>query len=105
MEMNNRHLKPKPGGYFTLKSPLGKSIGGTGLHSSHKHKHPKEDSLKENSGITEDGHSGGTNSCYSGTANSVGYSSTTTHIGQQQHQQQQQQQHQSQQQSNGTERV
>ncbi|XP_058815924.1 probable G-protein coupled receptor CG31760 isoform X2 [Topomyia yanbarensis] len=72
MEMNNRHLKPKPGGYFTLKSPLGKSIGGSGLHSSHKHKHPpKEDSLKENSGITEDGHSG-TNSCYSGTANSIG---------------------------------
>nr|XP_029714675.1 probable G-protein coupled receptor CG31760 isoform X1 [Aedes albopictus] len=93
MEMNNRHLKPKPGGYFTLKSPLGKSIGGSGLHSSHKHKYPKEDSLKETSGITEDGHSG-TNSCYSGTANSVGYSSTT-----------QQQQHQSQQQSNGTERV
>lgn len=71
MEMNNRHLKPKPGGYFTLKSPLGKSIGGSGLHSSHKHKYPKEDSLKETSGITEDGHSG-TNSCYSGTANSVG---------------------------------
>ncbi|XP_055635409.1 probable G-protein coupled receptor CG31760 isoform X2 [Toxorhynchites rutilus septentrionalis] len=71
MEMNNRHLKPKPGGYFTLKSPLGKTIGGGGLHSSHRHKHPKEDSLKEISGITEDGHSG-TNSCYSGTANSIG---------------------------------
>ncbi|EDS42040.1 conserved hypothetical protein [Culex quinquefasciatus] len=74
MEMNNRHLKPKPGSYFTLKSPLGKSIGAGGLHSSHRYKHtPKEDSLKENSGvITEDGHSGGTNSCYSGTANSIG---------------------------------
>ncbi|XP_055550047.1 probable G-protein coupled receptor CG31760 isoform X2 [Wyeomyia smithii] len=73
MEMNNRHLKPKPGGYFTLKSPLGKTIGGGGLHSSYKHKHaPKEDSLKENSGITEDGHSG-SNSCYSGTANSIGH--------------------------------
>ena len=22
MEMNNRHLKPKPGGYFTDKNPL-----------------------------------------------------------------------------------
>lgn len=74
MEMNNRHLKPKPGSYFTLKSPLGKSIGAGGLHSSHRYKHtPKEDSMKENSGvITEDGHSGGTNSCYSGTANSIG---------------------------------
>ncbi|XP_055590502.1 probable G-protein coupled receptor CG31760 isoform X2 [Uranotaenia lowii] len=76
MEMNNRHLKPKPGGYFTLKSPLGKAIGasGGGMHSSYRFKqpHPKEDSTKENnSGITEDGHSG-TNSCYSGTANSVG---------------------------------
>ncbi|XP_052563486.1 probable G-protein coupled receptor CG31760 [Culex pipiens pallens] len=100
MEMNNRHLKPKPGSYFTLKSPLGKSIGAGGLHSSHRYKHPpKEDSLKENSGvITEDGHSGGTNSCYSGTANSIGFPSTTTttHIGQQQ---------QVPPQSNGTERV
>ncbi|XP_052867497.1 probable G-protein coupled receptor CG31760 [Anopheles cruzii] len=83
MEMNNRHLKPKPGGYFTMKSPLGKSFGGgsgglTGSGGSHKHKQqqqqqPKDDSLKEHSGVTEDGHSGGTNSCYSGTANSVGY--------------------------------
>lgn len=95
MEMNNRHLKPKPGSYFTLKSPLAKCIGSSGLHSSHKHKHPKEDSLKETSGITEDGHSG-TNSCYSGTANSIGYPSTT-HTGQQQQTQLQQ--------SNGTERV
>ena len=71
MEINNRHLKPKPGGYFTLKSPLGKNFGGT--HSSHKYKHGKEDSLreKESSVVTEDGHSG-TNSNYSGTANSVG---------------------------------
>ncbi|XP_049535012.1 probable G-protein coupled receptor CG31760 [Anopheles darlingi] len=92
MEMNNRHLKPKPGGYFTMKSPLGKSFGtggggggGGGSSSttggpvgsgsgSHKHKHTstKDDSLKEHSGVTEDGHSA-TNSCYSGTANSVGY--------------------------------
>ncbi|XP_058121445.1 probable G-protein coupled receptor CG31760 [Anopheles coustani] len=74
MEMNNRHLKPKPGGYFTMKSPLGKSFGGSGSGSgSHKHKHTggKDDSLREHSGVTEDGHSG-TNSCYSGTANSIG---------------------------------
>lgn len=79
MEMNNRHLKPKPGGYFTMKSPLGKSFGGGagggaggGSGSgSHRHKHTKDDSVKEHSGVTEDGHSG-TNSCYSGTANSIG---------------------------------
>ncbi|XP_053675296.1 probable G-protein coupled receptor CG31760 [Anopheles nili] len=86
MEMNNRHLKPKPGGYFTMKSPLGKSfgggaggggIGGGSGSGSHRHKHPKDDSVKEHSGITEDGHSG-TNSCYSGTANSIGFTSQPT---------------------------
>uniref|UniRef100_A0A182RK45 G_PROTEIN_RECEP_F3_4 domain-containing protein n=1 Tax=Anopheles funestus TaxID=62324 RepID=A0A182RK45_ANOFN len=86
MEMNNRHLKPKPGGYFTMKSPLGKSFGGGGTgggtsggsgSGSHRHKHAKEDSVKEHSGVTEDGHSG-TNSCYSGTANSIGFTSQPT---------------------------
>uniref|UniRef100_A0A182T8C7 G-protein coupled receptors family 3 profile domain-containing protein n=1 Tax=Anopheles maculatus TaxID=74869 RepID=A0A182T8C7_9DIPT len=85
MEMNNRHLKPKPGGYFTMKSPLGKSFGGGGAggggtsggsgSGSHRHKHTKDDSVKEHSGVTEDGHSG-TNSCYSGTANSIGTPAT-----------------------------
>uniref|UniRef100_A0A182M4P4 G-protein coupled receptors family 3 profile domain-containing protein n=1 Tax=Anopheles culicifacies TaxID=139723 RepID=A0A182M4P4_9DIPT len=85
MEMNNRHLKPKPGGYFTMKSPLGKSFGGGGTgvggtgggsgSGSHRHKHTKDDSVKEHSGVTEDGHSG-TNSCYSGTANSIGAGDT-----------------------------
>uniref|UniRef100_A0A8W7Q5A8 G-protein coupled receptors family 3 profile domain-containing protein n=1 Tax=Anopheles coluzzii TaxID=1518534 RepID=A0A8W7Q5A8_ANOCL len=85
MEMNNRHLKPKPGGYFTMKSPLGKSFGGGagggaggGSGSgSHRHKHTKDDSVKEHSGVTEDGHSG-TNSCYSGTANSIGFTAQPT---------------------------
>jgi hypothetical protein len=26
MEINNRHLKPKPGGYFTMQSPMGKNF-------------------------------------------------------------------------------
>lgn len=62
MEINNRHLKPKPGGYFTVvsafQSPLGK--GSTAQTQTSKH------STQQNSGISEDGHSGtnslGTNS-------------------------------------------
>ncbi len=61
MEVNNRHLRPKPGGYFTLQSPMGKS-----LKYSHKKQlqalfnrsTTSEISKQENSGIVEDGHSG-----------------------------------------------
>jgi hypothetical protein len=60
MEVNNRHLKPKPGGYFTITSPIGKS-----LTASRKHHHTttssNETSKHENS-VIEDGHSGTTNS-------------------------------------------
>lgn len=58
MEINNRHLKPKPGGYFTsaLQSPLNKSTN-TQIFSKHH---------TNSAGISEDGHSGtnslGTNS-------------------------------------------
>lgn len=52
MEVNNRHIKPKPGGYFTtitsLQSPASKSTPAqTSKHST-----------QQNSGISEDGHSG-----------------------------------------------
>lgn len=65
MEMNNRHLKPKPGGYFTIsstvQSPLNKS---TNTHSSSSKRSQYQQEL--NSGISDDGHSGsnslGTNS-------------------------------------------
>lgn len=63
MEVNNRHLKPKAGGYFTIQSPLGKS-----LTASRKHHHTApsstETSKHENS-VIEDGHSG-TNSLSGG---------------------------------------
>lgn len=47
MEVNNRHLKPKVGSYFTMQSPIAKSFG-TQSHF-HRHKHlvqlqPKQDS-------------------------------------------------------------
>lgn len=52
MEMNNRHIKPKPGGYFTtvtaLQSPVSKC---TAAQTS-------KNSTQQNSGISEDGHSG-----------------------------------------------
>lgn len=62
MEINNRHIKPKPGGYFTLvagfQSPMSK--GTTAQTQTSK------PSTQQNSGISEDGHSGtnslGTNS-------------------------------------------
>lgn len=62
MEMNNRHIKPKPGGYFTnissLQSPMGKGTAVQTQTSKH--------STQQNSGISDDGHSGtnslGTNS-------------------------------------------
>lgn len=63
MEVNNRHLKPKPGGYFSMASPIGK-----GLNASRKHHHTTtssaETSKHENS-VIEDGHSG-TNSLSGG---------------------------------------
>lgn len=57
MEVNNRHLKPKPGGYFTIQSPLGKSL--TASRKQHHHTAPSstETSKHENS-VIEDGHSG-----------------------------------------------
>lgn len=59
MEVNNRHLKPKPGGYFTITSP----IVGKSLTASRKHHQTSsaETSRHENS-VIEDGHSGTTNS-------------------------------------------
>lgn len=62
MEMNNRHIKPKPGGYFTasVQSPIGKGMSTQTQTSKH--------STQQNSGISEDGHSG-TNSVG---ANSIG---------------------------------
>lgn len=67
MEMNNRHLKPKPGGYFTIQSPVGKSIG---VQSNHHRRHhtTEKDSRHESSGITDDGQSGS----HSGASNSIG---------------------------------
>lgn len=62
MEVNNRHLKPKPGGYFSMTSPIGKS-----LTASRKYHHTSsaETSKHENSVVLEDGHSG-TNSLSGG---------------------------------------
>lgn len=62
MEMNNRHIKPKPGGYFTsvssIQSPTSKATVAQTQTS--------KNSTQQNSGISEDGHSGtnsvGTNS-------------------------------------------
>lgn len=64
MEVNNRHLKPKPGGYFTIQSPLGKSL--TASRKQHHHTAPSsaETSKHENS-VIEDGNSG-TNSLSGG---------------------------------------
>ena len=54
MEMNNRHIKPKPGGYFStissLQSPMSKGASAQTQTSKH--------STQQNSGISEDGHSG-----------------------------------------------
>ncbi|KAG4080734.1 hypothetical protein HA402_013264 [Bradysia odoriphaga] len=67
MEINNRHIKPKPGGYFTLvagfQSPMTK---GTMAQTQ-----TSKPSTQQNSGVSEDGHSG-TNSIG---ANSIGYPS------------------------------
>lgn len=59
MEMNNRHIKPKPGGYFTsvtsIQSPTSKVTAVQTQTSKNS---------TQNSGIMDDGHSGhsGTNS-------------------------------------------
>lgn len=62
MEVNNRHLKPKPGGYFSMTSPIGKSLTASRKH--HQHASSAETSKHENS-VIEDGHSG-TNSLSGG---------------------------------------
>lgn len=67
MQLNNRHLKPKPGGYFTITStsfsPFSKAFG-------FGEKTAQTQTSKQNSTvISEDGHSG-TNSVG---ANSIGY--------------------------------
>lgn len=67
MGVNNRHLKPKPGGYFTLQSPIGKSFAASRKNHTTT-SNPSESSRHENSGITEDhpsNHSG-TNSLSGG---------------------------------------
>lgn len=63
MEMNNRHIKPKPGGYFTTIPSVQSPVGKGAQTQTSKH------STQQNSGISEDGHSG-SNSL--GT-NSIGY--------------------------------
>jgi hypothetical protein len=71
MEINNRHLKPKPGGYFTLQSPMGKNFS-TRAQKSRKSKPLQPQQLTQlitnkdyeakietkKSAISEDGHSG-----------------------------------------------
>lgn len=61
MEVNNRHIKPKPGGYFSTVSLQSPMVKGT-ISQTRASKH----SSQQNSGISEDGHSGtnsqGTNS-------------------------------------------
>lgn len=65
MEINNRHLKPKPGGHFTMvsvfQSPIYKGTSAQTQTSRH--------STQQNSGISEDGLSG----THSVGANSLGY--------------------------------
>lgn len=67
MEVNNRHLKPKPGGYFTIQSPMGKSIG-VQSHFRRHFKSDERDSKQESSVVTDDPQSGS----HSGTSNSIG---------------------------------
>uniref|UniRef100_A0A336LQJ2 Phosphodiesterase n=1 Tax=Culicoides sonorensis TaxID=179676 RepID=A0A336LQJ2_CULSO len=67
MEVNNRHLKPKPGGFFTIQSPMGKSIG-VQSHFKKNFKSDERDSKQESSVVTDDPQSGS----QSGTSNSIG---------------------------------
>ncbi|XP_063700659.1 probable G-protein coupled receptor CG31760 [Culicoides brevitarsis] len=103
MEVNNRHLKPKPGGYFTIQSPMGKSIG-VQSHFRRHFKSDERDSKQESSVVTDDPQSGS----HSGTSNSIGLPAVplnaTPQLGSQsfhQLQQPSQQQQQQQQQTNG----
>lgn len=56
MEVNNRHIKPKPGGYFTLQSPLGKNL--TTSRKQHHHTAPSSADTSKHENSVEDGHSG-----------------------------------------------
>lgn len=64
MEMNNRHLKPKPGGYFTLTSSLQSPL--CKASSSQSQSIKQMTAHVNNATISDDGHSGsnsiGTNS-------------------------------------------
>lgn len=51
MEVNNRHIKPKPGGYFTITTVQNTVVKSTQTHSTKTPSQP-------NSGISEDGQSG-----------------------------------------------
>jgi hypothetical protein len=80
MEINNRHLKPKPGGYFTMQSPMGKNFS-TRAQKSRKSKplqpqqltqlittkdyETKIEPKKSVPNVSDDGHSG-TNSVSGG---------------------------------------
>uniref|UniRef100_A0A1B0CB02 G-protein coupled receptors family 3 profile domain-containing protein n=1 Tax=Lutzomyia longipalpis TaxID=7200 RepID=A0A1B0CB02_LUTLO len=72
MEMNNRHLKPKPGGYFTLTSSLQSPL--CKASSSQSQSIKQMTSHVNNATISDDGHSG-SNSV--GT-NSIGYTKNNT---------------------------
>ncbi|XP_059616633.1 probable G-protein coupled receptor CG31760 [Phlebotomus argentipes] len=73
MEMNNRHLKPKPGGYFTLTSSLQSPL--CKASSSQSQSIKQMTSQVNNATISDDGHSG-SNSV--GT-NSIGYPAAPSH--------------------------
>ncbi|XP_031627077.1 probable G-protein coupled receptor CG31760 isoform X2 [Contarinia nasturtii] len=66
MSTNNRHIKPKPGSYFSSASSIQSPTSKTIAAQTQTTKYPREQA----SGISEDGHSG-----HSGT-NSVGKNST-----------------------------
>lgn len=54
MEMNNRHIKPKPGGYFTSVS----SIQSPTTKVTVAQTQTSKNSTNQNSAVIEDGHSG-----------------------------------------------
>lgn len=79
MEMNNRHLKPKPGGYFTIssavQSPLNKSTN-TQTYTKKQLQQQQQQLEQSSGGISEDHNShSGSNSI--GT-NSIGYPAIIT---------------------------
>ena len=65
MEVNNRHLKPKPGGYFTVQSPLGKSLNASRKQHHHTPAPSSTETSKHENSVIDDGHSG-TNSLSGG---------------------------------------